>query len=117
MHGKAGERRNWMHYLLYMIGLAAVAIGVGYGMYTSNIMFLSNGLLVGVLFGAIGKGVHLLDQIESHLRLGEITTRMREERRDTQERYSQAGDRRQRPRAPAPPAGATRGVAPPQRRG
>lgn len=76
-----------MHYLLYAIALAAILIGIGVGAYNQNMLIMGNGLLVGVLFGALAKGLHLLDQIEDHLRIGLITSRLREERREMLERY------------------------------
>jgi hypothetical protein len=59
-----------MHMLLYLIAGLCVLIGAGTAWVEEDIMFLGNALLATVLFGALAKLVHLLDQIEEHLRSG-----------------------------------------------
>jgi len=70
-----------MVFLLYSIAAMCALIGIAGGLYASDVNLASNGLLAAVLCGAFGRIVHLLTRIESHLRLGQITARMREERR------------------------------------
>lgn len=69
-----------MHFLLYIIAVFACLAGIGLGLSSQNIMLIGNGFLVGVLFGALGKGLHLLQQIETHIRLGSISLDMAERR-------------------------------------
>lgn len=57
-----------MHILLYIIAVTSTLIALAVGVTTSNLAIISNGLLAGVLFGAIAKIIHLLVQIEEHLR-------------------------------------------------
>ena len=58
-----------MHLLLYLLAVSGVLVGVAWGLFTDNLLFLGNGILVGLIFGTMGKGLHLLVQIEQHLRL------------------------------------------------
>lgn len=70
-----------MQYLLYFIAAVTSLIGIVGGAYFGDINLASNGLLAAVLCAAFGRIVHLLSRIEAHLKLGQITARMREERR------------------------------------
>ncbi len=57
-----------MHILLYVIAFFSAVIGLILGNLNDSISSISTGMLSGVLFGAFGRVVHLLDQVEDHLR-------------------------------------------------
>ncbi len=57
-----------MHYLLYAIGVCSAIVGAFWGQSTENLSIISSGVMAAVLFGSIGRIVHLLVQIEQHLR-------------------------------------------------
>lgn len=56
-----------MYILLYVVAGMSVVIGSGYAIYTGSLGLIGNGGLAAVLFGSLGKIVHLLSQIEGHL--------------------------------------------------
>ena len=56
-----------MYILLYVVAVISVIIGSIWSYYTQDTALLGSGLLSGVLFGSLGKIVHLLSQIEDHL--------------------------------------------------
>lgn len=70
-----------MSFLLYSIAAMCALMGTAGGWYLSDINLLSNGLLAAVLCAAFGRIVHLLSKIEAHLKISQITSKMREERR------------------------------------
>ena len=53
-----------MHILLYLIAFLSAIIGIAIGYQQEALNYISSGLLAGIL----GKIVHLLDQMEEHLR-------------------------------------------------
>ena len=57
-----------MHILLYLIAFLSAIIGIAIGYQQEALNYISSGLLAGILFGSLGKIVHLLDQMEEHLR-------------------------------------------------
>jgi lipoprotein signal peptidase len=59
-----------MHILLYFIGIACVLTGITLSWMHNDLAMLSNALLSAVLFGALGKVVHLLDMINDRLQNG-----------------------------------------------
>jgi hypothetical protein len=67
--------------LLYSIAFMSAFIGIAGGLYYSDFNLASNGLLSAVLCAAFGRIVQLLSKIEAHLKISQITARMREERR------------------------------------
>jgi hypothetical protein len=56
-----------MYMLIYAIAVGCALIGAAMSWHNSDISVLSAGLMAAVLFGALGKVVHLLDMIQSHL--------------------------------------------------
>lgn len=56
-----------MYILLYLVAVMSVIVGCVWAYNTGNIVPISNGALSAVLFGSLGKIVHLLSQIEGHL--------------------------------------------------
>jgi hypothetical protein len=56
-----------MHYLLYVIAGVSAVIGAFWGNHTGNLSFISSGMMAAVLFGSLGRVIHLLVQIEDHL--------------------------------------------------
>lgn len=58
-----------MHMLLYLLGVSTAITGAVMGILAGTINLITTGLLVAVLFGALGKIVHLLELIESHLKV------------------------------------------------
>ncbi len=72
-----------MHILLYVIGVMATLIGIAAGVLLQQLPMIANGLLIGVLFGTLGKGLHLLQKIENHLRVGFINLKMADNRWET----------------------------------
>jgi hypothetical protein len=56
-----------MYHLIYAIAVGCALIGIAMSWHNSDIGILSAGLLTAVLFGALGKVVHLLDMIQGHL--------------------------------------------------
>ncbi len=57
-----------MHMLLYLLGVSTAITGAVMGILSGTINLIATGLLVAILFGALGKIVHLLELAESHLR-------------------------------------------------
>ena len=57
-----------MHILLYLIAFLSAINGIAIGYQQEALNYISSGLLAGILFGSLGKIVHLLDQMEEHLR-------------------------------------------------
>lgn len=57
-----------MHMLLYMLGVSTAIAGAVMGILDSSVSLIATGLLTAVLFGALGKIIHLLELAESHLR-------------------------------------------------
>ena len=57
-----------MHILLYLIAFLSAIVGIAIGYQQEALNYISSGLLSGILFGSLGKIVHLLDQMEEHLR-------------------------------------------------
>ncbi|QCI79205.1 hypothetical protein E6W36_05480 [Hankyongella ginsenosidimutans] len=51
-----------MHILLYVIGVMATLVGIGAGVLLQQLNMIANGLLIGVLFGTLGKALHLLQR-------------------------------------------------------
>lgn len=72
-----------MHILLYVIGVMATLVGIGAGVLLQQLNMIANGLLIGVLFGTLGKALHLLQKIENHLRVGFINLKMADSRWET----------------------------------
>lgn len=72
-----------MHILLYVIGVMATLVGIGAGVLLQQLNMIANGLLIGVLFGTLGKALHLLQKIEHHLRVGFINLKMADSRWET----------------------------------
>jgi hypothetical protein len=56
-----------MYMLIYAIAVGCALIGAGMSWHNSDLGILSAGLMTAVLFGALGKVVHLLDMIQGHL--------------------------------------------------
>ncbi len=56
-----------MYILIYAIAVGCALIGTVLSWMNSDIAILSAGLMSAVLFGALGKVVHLLDMIQGHL--------------------------------------------------
>ena len=56
-----------MHYLLYLIAAFSAVLGAAWGHHTGSLSFISSGLMAAVLFGSLGRVIHLLVQIEGHL--------------------------------------------------
>jgi hypothetical protein len=56
-----------MYMLIYVIAVGCALIGAAMSWHNSDIGILSAGLMAAVLFGALGKVVHLLDMIQSQL--------------------------------------------------
>lgn len=57
-----------MHMLLYMLGVSTAISGAVMGILDDSVNLIATGLLTAVLFGALGKIIHLLELAESHLR-------------------------------------------------
>lgn len=57
-----------MHMLLYMLGVSTAITGAIMGILTGTVNLIATGLLVAILFGAMGKIVHLLELIEGHVK-------------------------------------------------
>lgn len=62
-----------MYILIYCIAVGCALIGIAMSWMNSDIAILSAGLMSAVLFGALGKVVHLLDMIQSHLASLQVT--------------------------------------------
>lgn len=57
-----------MHMLLYMLAVSTAITGAVMGILAGTVNLIATGLLVAILFGAMGKIVHLLELIESHVK-------------------------------------------------
>lgn len=57
-----------MHMLLYMLGVSTAITGAVMGIMNGTVSLIATGLLAAILFGALGKIIHLLELAESHLR-------------------------------------------------
>lgn len=57
-----------MHMLLYLLGVSTAIAGAVMGILAGTVDLITTGLLVAILFGALGKIVHLLELIECHLK-------------------------------------------------
>lgn len=57
-----------MHMLLYLLGVSTAITGAVLGVLAGTVNPIAMGLLVAILFGGLGKIVHLLELMESHLR-------------------------------------------------
>lgn len=71
-----------MHMLLYMIGASTAVVGAFMGYQAGSLDIIATGLLSAVLFGALGKVVHLLERLDHHL------GSLREERRTSPTRIA-----------------------------
>lgn len=58
-----------MHMLLYLLGVSTAISGAVMGILAGSLELISSGLLAAILFGALGKIVHLLELMEDHLRV------------------------------------------------
>jgi hypothetical protein len=56
-----------MYILIYAIAVACALIGMTLSFLDKDLAMLSAGLMAAVLFGALGKVVHLLDMIHEQL--------------------------------------------------
>jgi hypothetical protein len=56
-----------MYILIYAIAVGCALIGMALSFMNKDLAMLSAGLLSAVLFGALGKVVHLLDMIHERL--------------------------------------------------
>ena len=57
-----------MHMLLYFLGVSTAIMGAVMGIMDGSVGVIATGLLSAILFGALGKIIHLLELAESHLR-------------------------------------------------
>ena len=71
-----------MHMRLYFIGACTAVMGAFLGYMNGSIDIIATGLLAAVLFGALGKVVHLLERLDNHL------GSLREERRTSPTRLA-----------------------------
>lgn len=63
-----------MHMLLYMLGVSTAITGAVMGTLDGSVGVIATGLLSAVLFGALGKIIHLLELAESHLKAARSRT-------------------------------------------